>query len=125
MFNTELARSTGERIEIPFQIRRQLDRLAIEIAALRKRLEKDDELTVTEKEEFEETLADREARQNKKWDQLGRSVDVYGAINLRTDGRSAVVAFRNEQPKGYKRWFVYRLEKDTNGAFQVQEKGGH
>jgi hypothetical protein len=52
-------------------------------------------------------------------------VGVYGAINLRTDGRRAVVAFRSEKPKGIKRWFYYELEKDVNGVFQVQDADGH
>ncbi len=54
-----------------------------------------------------------------------RNVGVYGAINLRTDGRRAVVAFRREQSKGVKRWFAYELEKDSQGIFQVQNVGGH
>ncbi len=54
-----------------------------------------------------------------------RNVGVYGAINLRTDGRKAVVAFRNEKPKGIYRWFYYEFEKDTNGVFQVKNKNSH
>ena len=54
-----------------------------------------------------------------------RNVGVYGAINLRTDGHEAVVAFRNEKGSPKKRWFYYRLEKDSNGVFHVQEKDGH
>ena len=53
------------------------------------------------------------------------NVGVYGAINLRTDGRRAVVAFRREQSKGTNRWFSYELEKDLNGIFQVQDVSGH
>jgi hypothetical protein len=54
-----------------------------------------------------------------------RNVGVYGAINLRTDGRRAVVAFRREQSKGTNRWFSYELEKDSNGIFQAQDVSGH
>lgn len=54
-----------------------------------------------------------------------RNVGVYGAINLRTDGRRAVVAFRREQSKGTTRWFTYELEKDSQGIFQVQDASGH
>ncbi|MDH3770138.1 MAG: DUF2089 domain-containing protein [Nitrospirota bacterium] len=54
-----------------------------------------------------------------------RNVGVYGAINLRTDGRQAVVAFRREPSNGTKRWFSYELEKDSNGIFQVQDVNGH
>ena len=54
-----------------------------------------------------------------------RNVGVYGAINLRTDGRRAVVAFRREQSQGTNRWFTYELEKDSQGIFQVQDVSGH
>jgi len=49
-----------------------------------------------------------------------RNVNVYGAINVRTDGHKAIVAFRREKEKGTKRWFYYELEKDQNGEFQVK-----
>ncbi len=48
-----------------------------------------------------------------------RNVGVYGAINLRTDGKTAIIAFRREQSKGLKRWFYYELKKDMNGIFQL------
>lgn len=54
-----------------------------------------------------------------------RNVGVYGAINLRTDGRKAVVAFRKEKSKGASRWFFYELEKDAHGVFQVAGADGH
>lgn len=53
-----------------------------------------------------------------------RNVGVYGAINLRTDGRSVVIAFRKEKPKGVGRWFYYELEKDVNGVFQLADVEG-
>lgn len=53
-----------------------------------------------------------------------RNVGVYGAINLRTDGHKAVIAFRKEKP-GLSRWFFYELEKDADGVFQVKDVGGH
>ena len=82
------------------------------------------------------TSIDRETDQSKKTileharseilDELfKRNVGVYGAINLRTDGRRAVVAFRREQSKGTNRWFTYELEKDAQGIFQVQDVSGH
>jgi beta-lactamase superfamily II metal-dependent hydrolase len=54
-----------------------------------------------------------------------RNVGAYGAINLRTDGRRTVVAFRREQSKWTNRWFTYELEKDAQGIFQVQDVSGH
>ncbi len=105
---TELLRSTRER-EDP-KLRRKLDKLLTEI---------DRQEDAGKKQELEAE------RQELLDEVFKRNVGVYGAINLRTDGRSAVVAFRNEQPKGVKRWFVYRLVKDSNGVFQVEEQGGH
>ncbi|HEX5218880.1 MAG TPA: MBL fold metallo-hydrolase [Verrucomicrobiae bacterium] len=48
-----------------------------------------------------------------------RNVTVYGAINLRTDGKKVVMAYRLEEKRtvGSKlaEWDIYRLEPDTNG----------
>ena len=105
---TEILRSTRER-EDP-KLRGKLDRLVAMI---------DKETDAGKKKELEKKRA-------KILDELfKRNVGVYGAINLRTDGRSAVIAFRNEKPKGFKRWFCYEFEKDVNGVFQVQNAGGH
>ena len=54
-----------------------------------------------------------------------RNVGVYGAINLRTDGTRAVIAFRREQSKGTSRWFYYEFAKDVNGEFQILHEGKH
>jgi len=105
---TEILRSTRER-EDP-KLRGRLDRLVAKI---------DKETDAEKKKELEEDRA-------KILDTLfKRNVGVYGAINLRTDGRNAVIAFRNEKPKGVKRWFCYELEKDADGVFQVQDSDGH
>jgi hypothetical protein len=105
---TEILRSTRER-EDP-KLRGKLDKLVAKL---------DKEPDARKKKELE---ADRA----KILDELfKRNVGVYGAINLRTDGRSAVVAFRNEKPKGVKRWFYYELKKDLNGVFKVQDADGH
>jgi hypothetical protein len=99
---TEILRSTREREDS--KLRGKLDKLVAKI---------DKEPDAQKKKELE---ADRA----KILDELfKRNVGVYGAINLRTDGRSAVVAFRNEKPKGVKRWFYYELKKDLNGVFKV------
>lgn len=55
-----------------------------------------------------------------------RNVGVYGAINLRTDGNKAIIAFRLEKPGKVRRWFYYELEKDHDGEFQIKTRnGGH
>jgi hypothetical protein len=99
---TEMLRSTREH-EDP-RLRGRLDRLLQQIA--------------------QETDGDKKKRLEQErsaiLDELfKRNVGVYGAVNLRTDGRRAVVAFRRERPRGVKRWFYYTLEKDLNGVFQL------
>lgn len=99
---TELMRSTREKEDR--SLRDRLDGLVSEI----------DEAEEAEKK------AELEKERDEILDKLfKRNVGVYGAINLRTDGRKAVIAFRMEKSKGIKRWFYYQLEKDTNGVYQV------
>jgi hypothetical protein len=105
---TELLRSTREK-EDP-TLRGKLDKIVANIAKETDR-EKKKELEQERAEILDELFK--------------RNVGVYGAINLRTDGRRAVVAFRREQSKGTNRWFSYELEKDSNGIFQVQDVSGH
>jgi hypothetical protein len=105
---TELLRSTREK-EDP-NLRGKLDKIVAKIAKETDR-------------EKKKTL--NQARAEILDELFKRNVGVYGAINLRTDGRRAVVAFRREQSKGTKRWFFYELEKDSNGIFQVQALSGH
>lgn len=105
---TEILRSTREK-EDP-KLRGKLNKLVAKI---------DKETDAEKKKELKKDRA-------KILDELfKRNVGVYGAVNLRTDGHSAVVAFRNEKPKGVKRWFFYELEKDVDGIFQVQDANGH
>jgi hypothetical protein len=105
---TEILRSTREK-EDP-KLRKKLDNLVAKI---------DVEDDVQKKKELEKE------RENIIDEVFKRNVGVYGAINLRTDGNSAVVAFRNEKPKGVKRWFCYELRKDANGIFQVHDPSKH
>ncbi|MDZ4129309.1 MAG: hypothetical protein U1E02_34820 [Hydrogenophaga sp.] len=59
------------------------------------------------------TPAKRAAAQ-KKFDattaKLDRSVAVYGAINLRSDGERVVLAYMLERSTAKKKWDIYRLE---------------
>jgi hypothetical protein len=105
---TEILRSTREK-EDP-KLRGKLDKLVPKIA----------------KETDRERKKNLEKERAEILDELfKRNVGVYGSVNLRTDGRRAVVAFRREKSKGTKRWFYYELEKDSNGIFQVQGVKGH
>ena len=99
---TELQRSTREGEDQ--SLRRKLDRLAEEIA---------EASNAEEREPLQAEVAEI-------LDELfKRNVGVYGAINVRTDGHSVVVAFRKERSKGANRWFYYELEQDPTGVFQV------
>lgn len=105
---TEILRSTREKEDL--KLRGKLDKLVAKI---------DKEADAQKKKELEEDRA-------KILDEVfKRNVGVYGAINLRTDGQTAVIAFRSEKAKGVNRWFYYELKKDANGVFQVQDKDGH
>ena len=50
-----------------------------------------------------------------------RNVTVYGSINLRSDGRKAVLAYRLERERATRtravRWDAYRLERVGGGPF--------
>lgn len=51
-------------------------------------------------------------------DVFKRNVGVYGAINLRTDGKDAVIAFRKEKAPPSRGWFYYELQRNQEtGAF--------
>jgi hypothetical protein len=55
--------------------------------------------------------------------QLDRSVAVYGAINLRTDGRRVVVAQKLEATRGRnKQWDIYQMIPDDSGQLVFVSK---
>lgn len=108
VLSTEMQRSTRER-EHP-DLRKKLDRNR------KKRLSAPDPESIKTLDKEREELLDEIFKRN---------VGVYGAINLRTDGRKAVIAFRKEKPKGVSRWFTYELEKDHQGLFQLKMNGSH
>lgn len=61
----------------------------------------------------------RKDREHVRQDLLKRNVGVYGAINLRTDGDKAVIAFRKESSSATSRWFYYELERNADGFFET------
>lgn len=107
IFSTELARSAPEAIKQPFVFRKQLDAAYEELRAAA-------------------TEAKRE-KARKKVDgllaKIERSVAVYGAINLRSDGRSIVMAQKVERPNRVDgQWDVYKIEPDAAGVLRYQSK---
>ena len=107
VFSTELARSAPERIVRPDQLRRDLNAAYAAVAAA----------PVGEKK------AKAEAKLEKLMKALDRSVAVYGAINLRTDGKKILMAQRVEKAKGVSRkWDTYQIEPDHNGILRYGSK---
>jgi beta-lactamase superfamily II metal-dependent hydrolase len=100
IFSTELARSAKELIKHPQVLRTQLKALQAEI---------DKTPTATAKDRRKkQSLTDKF---NKLVVKIERSIAVFGAINVRTDGKKAVVAQKIERPQRKDRkWDIYRLE---------------
>ncbi|MGI9054812.1 MAG: ComEC/Rec2 family competence protein [Pyrinomonadaceae bacterium] len=54
--------------------------------------------------------------------ELGRTVAVYGMIDLRTDGEKIVIAQKLEQAAPRGEWDFYELEPDKNGVISYKSK---
>lgn len=98
IMSTELARSAPERIKHPHALRRQI----LEAAA--------------------DSSEAGKARLEALTKALDRSVAVYGAINLRTDGDRVVLAQKIESGSPDKKWDVYPLVRDGAGALVYLSK---
>jgi hypothetical protein len=104
IFSTELARSSAERIKFPNRYRDEVLRLVDRLVAAQ--ASRDEAARLRARAQLEERLGD-----------VDRSVAVYGAINLRTDGRRAVLAYRIEKPpRPDRRWDLYGFEPDGDGG---------
>lgn len=113
IFSTELARSTKETVKHPNVLRQQLVQMQRDIKT---------------------APTDTPAQQRKKArlekayekfvnDVIDRSVAVFGAINLRTDGEKAVVAQKLERPRGQDRkWDIYKIEPQGRGGLRFVSK---
>lgn len=55
-------------------------------------------------------------------EQIGRTVAVYGMINLRTDGDKIVLAQKMEEKAARGEWDFYELKRDENGVFVYASK---
>jgi len=101
IFSTELARSPNETIKHPNVLRakvKELQRKARTSARAQKQLDK-----------LLSTV-------------LNRSIAVFGAINLRTNGKDVVMAQMLERSRGSKKWDLYVLERVGNGALRYKSK---
>ncbi len=107
VFSTELARSAKELIKQPYVFRKQLDAAHAALNAAK---------TDAERKRAKKAL-------DKLYEKIERSVAVYGAINLRSDGRRIVMAQKVERPTRVTgQWDVYLLEPDAAGVLRYRSK---
>jgi beta-lactamase superfamily II metal-dependent hydrolase len=113
LLSTELLRSTQERMDpSPFE----------KLQALEAKIEAELEAgAVADRQKIADWRKERaEIRKKIRY----RTVGVYGAVNLRTDGETAIIAFRKEAGPATQRWFYYTMRRDpASGAFTVDLAG--
>jgi beta-lactamase superfamily II metal-dependent hydrolase len=101
IFSTEMARSAKEKIKWPGEIQKEIENLQNE--ALKLALEIDSE----KKEQKKLRL---EKQKKNLFLKLGRTVEVYGMINVRTDGKNVLIAQKLEQAAERGFWDIHCLE---------------
>jgi beta-lactamase superfamily II metal-dependent hydrolase len=109
IFSTELARSAKENIKDPQILRGKLGKLQEKI------------------DQAKNAEAKQKARDafNKLVNTIERSIAVYGAINLRTDGTNVVIAQKIERPRRKdKEWDIYVLKGQPDGSLRYESKHG-
>ena len=110
IFSTELARSTKETIENAERFKQELRDAAARVEAAN-RSGTSSRIT-SAKEKFEKLLA-----------AIERSVDTFGAINMRTDGDKVVFAYKIERARSKKsQWDIYKFERDSAGDLMYKSK---
>jgi beta-lactamase superfamily II metal-dependent hydrolase len=102
IFSTEMARSAKEKIKWPHEIHKEIEYLQSEIVKVS--AEADDE-------KKEQRLIKLEKRKQKLFLSLGRTVEVYGMINVRTDGKRIIIAQKLEQAADRGLWDIHCLEQ--------------
>ncbi|MCP3962084.1 MAG: hypothetical protein GY719_29935 [bacterium] len=113
IFSTELARSAPEAIKHPNILQRELERQLDEITSAPADTEAEKKARDKKVAAFKEEMDDV----------IDRSVAVFGAINVVTDGHKVVIAQKLEEPRGADRkWDIYRLEAEGNGPLRYQSK---
>jgi beta-lactamase superfamily II metal-dependent hydrolase len=107
VFSTELARSTKDTITHP-----QVFRTALVAAQNALNLAPMGPARLRAQKKVDDLLA-----------QIERSVAVYGAINLRSDGKRIVMAQKVESPSRVTgQWDIYAIEPDANGVLRYRSK---
>ena len=107
IFSTELARSANENIKHPNELKEKAKRLAKDITEAK---------TEKAKQKAQKALDNLIGK-------IERSIAVYGAINLRTDGNDIIIAQKIESPRRKdKKWDIYVLKRRQNGRLQYDSK---
>lgn len=125
IFNTELARSAAEDVKHPLVLRAKLNEINKELQEVRAELIRDQEsLSISGKKKLERREEKLEKARSTIHDKtLNRSIAVYGAITVRTDGNKVILAQKLEKPRSKSmKWDIYRLEREGNGPLQYQSK---
>ena len=110
IFSTELSRSTKETIKSPRAFRQQIRDATEALQEARK--------------DGSKRKIDRAVKKYEKvLNEIQRSVSVFGAINMRTDGDKVVFAYKIERPRSKKQqWDIYKFERDRSGDLEFVSK---
>lgn len=110
IFSTELSRSAKETIRNPFLFRQQLRDAGLALEEARK---------TGDKKKIDAAMKKSEGL----LEQIQRSIAVYGAINMRTDGDKVVFAYKIERPRNKKsQWDIYLFERNSAGDLEFVSK---
>jgi hypothetical protein len=112
IFSTELARSADEAITHPYFLRQEFMKIKDDIEKIKGDTPEDQNKRKELDKKYEELV-----------NKINRSIAVYGAINLRTDGYKVVMAQKIEKPRTLdKKWDIYCLEAQGNGPLTYRSK---
>ena len=121
IFSTELARSAKDAIRNPRQERKELK--DAHDAVLKATAAHSNATTAAEKTTAAKKMKAAEKSFRKLVDTtIERTVQVYGAIYVRSNGEEVVVAQRIERGSAGKRWDVSILRPNANGELEFQSK---
>jgi len=121
IFSTELARSAKDAIRDPAQERRQIKAAHTDVLEATEAVNKAKNTQEKAKAAKKRTAAKKAFRKLVD-DTINRTVQVYGAIYVRTDGQDVVVAQRIERSSAGKQWDVSELHPDAKGELHFKSK---
>ena len=121
IFSTELARSAKDAIRNPRQERKELKdahKAVLKATAAHSKAKTASAKTAAARKRKKAEKAFRKLVD----DTINRTVQVYGAIYVRTDGKDVVVAQRIERSSAGKQWDVSELHPDAKGELRFKSK---